>query len=161
MGDSRGGLSPGQAGGWGRSATDCKSPVPMTMCVINCFLFVHKFDIALEIVSRCAQNERKMHTNFKNTKFTALGTHNGVVFGPSHGEQLCTGTGVNGFGTDLHTCSVYWSEKLHVSYRQSTLELLEILKEFSVPRVHLDYCCSGDYLLQYGSTLVGEVYFKK
>jgi len=41
----------------------CKSPVPMTMCVINGFLFVHKFEIALEIVSRCAQNECKMRTN--------------------------------------------------------------------------------------------------
>ena len=30
---------------------------------INGFLFVHKFEIALEIVSRCAQNECKMHTN--------------------------------------------------------------------------------------------------
>ena len=28
----------------------------------NCFLFVHKFDIETEIVPRCAQNERKMHT---------------------------------------------------------------------------------------------------
>ena len=39
------------------SNTYCDTRSPMTMCVINCFLFVHKFDIASEIVSRCAQNE--------------------------------------------------------------------------------------------------------
>ena len=43
--------------------SECDTRSPMIMCLLIVFPFVHKFDIALEIVPRCAQNERKMHTN--------------------------------------------------------------------------------------------------
>jgi len=61
---------------WGRAEGACllakagsapklalRYPKPDDNVFINCFRFVHKFEIALEIVPRCSQNERKMHTN--------------------------------------------------------------------------------------------------